>query len=226
MLHSQLPHFHFNQLSSTQDEVFRLFEQKQAAPFLVSADEQSSGRGRLGRTWSSEPGRSLLFSLGLKLPVTKLIGLSLVAGLGAHDAIQINELQLKWPNDLMLGENKIGGILIESKSQGDFAEISIGVGVNLLDQLSSSYRGVRKQLDALAVAEKILGRVEKFAEKGFQIYKSDYEKVMWHLGQTIALKIQDEEKKVKAIGVSETGYLITEETGQIKMTDQGEILIA
>ncbi|MBN8554138.1 MAG: biotin--[acetyl-CoA-carboxylase] ligase [Deltaproteobacteria bacterium] len=217
-------HFHFETLSSTQDEIFRLFEKKEVSPFLVTTDEQTSGRGRMGRIWNSEKGRSLTMSLGVKLPAAKILGLSLAVGLGVREALSEESLQLKWPNDLMMNNEKVGGILIESKSHGDLAEIAIGVGVNLFDQQSVSFKGIKKQISSEFVAEKILNRLEPFSQKGFIYFKSEYEKYMWNRGKEIRLKIQDEEKLVLAVGVSEKGYLITRDGEELAMTDQGEIL--
>ena len=89
---------------------------------IVVADHQSAGRGRLDRRWEAPPGTALLVSFVLaKNPV-----LSLAAGVAAAQACG-PDVRLKWPNDLLLGNRKLGGILVET-----YAERAIcGIGINL-----------------------------------------------------------------------------------------------
>src|ERR1700738_4975322 len=109
------------------------------------AYRQTAGRGRQGRSWYAEPGRALTFSLACVLPrpIAGLTGLSLAAGvalvealralpgLAADDAARIG---LKWPNDVMLDQEKLGGILIETAWSTPAASAAvIGIGLNLRD---------------------------------------------------------------------------------------------
>ena len=105
---------------------------------LVGAHHQTAGRGRLGRIWEDVPGRALLFSLVLRptwLPTDKAGVLPLAAGIAMTEAArEVAELDVrcKWPNDLILGGHKVGGILAESRvSSGRIEHAIVGVGVNL-----------------------------------------------------------------------------------------------
>jgi BirA family transcriptional regulator, biotin operon repressor / biotin---[acetyl-CoA-carboxylase] ligase len=105
---------------------------------LVAAGHQTTGRGRLGRTWEDVPGRALLFSVVLRptwLPPDRAGILSLAAGLAmAEAAREVAELDVrcKWPNDLLLHDRKVGGILAESRvSSGQIDHAIVGIGVNL-----------------------------------------------------------------------------------------------
>jgi BirA family biotin operon repressor/biotin-[acetyl-CoA-carboxylase] ligase len=91
---------------------------------VVVADHQTAGRGRRGRTWESHPGASLLVSVILR-PAPALV--TLAAGVAAAEACAGVDVGLKWPNDLMLGDAKLGGIL--SELVGDAAVV--GLGLNL-----------------------------------------------------------------------------------------------
>src|SRR5438067_10339900 len=87
---------------------------------LVVAEHQTEGRGRLGRTWISEPGGSLLFSIVLRpnLDPERGLLLTLLAGLAmaeACNAVTGADVRCKWPNDLLLGDRKVGGILAEAR---------------------------------------------------------------------------------------------------------------
>jgi BirA family biotin operon repressor/biotin-[acetyl-CoA-carboxylase] ligase len=103
---------------------------------LLVAEHQNAGRGRLGRQWQSQAGASLTFSLGLPLQPTHWSGLSLAVGVSLAESLEpangkTPTLQLKWPNDLWLGQRKLGGILVETASWGDRRYVVIGVGLNV-----------------------------------------------------------------------------------------------
>lgn len=114
------------------------------SPCLLVAEEQTAGRGRLGRDWVSQPGRSLTFSLALPLAPAQWGGLSLAVGVALAEALEPApaappRLGLKWPNDLWLrdeaapaGGRKLGGILIETVAVGSRRMAVIGVGLNVL----------------------------------------------------------------------------------------------
>ena len=115
------------------------------APCLLVAEEQTAGRGRLGRGWVSAPGRSLTFSLALPMAPVQWGGLSLAVGVALADALDplaaspaAARLALKWPNDLWLrdaaapaGGRKLGGILIETVAVGTQRMVVVGVGLNV-----------------------------------------------------------------------------------------------
>ncbi len=113
----------------------------EGGPCWFMARSQSNGRGRRGRMWHSKPGN--LYA-SLLLPVNcdpaAIPGLSLLAALGVHDALislpgaaQMQaQLRLKWPNDVLLGDKKIAGILLETISaQGGIDKVVIGCGINI-----------------------------------------------------------------------------------------------
>lgn len=95
---------------------------------VVGADNQTAGRGRRGRIWESRPGAALLVSVVLR-PAPPLVTLSagVAAAEACEDAVPGAHVALKWPNDLLLGDGKLGGIL--SELVGDAAVV--GLGVNL-----------------------------------------------------------------------------------------------
>jgi BirA family transcriptional regulator, biotin operon repressor / biotin---[acetyl-CoA-carboxylase] ligase len=126
---------HHERLDSTNDAVRQLAAAGAPHGTVVHADEQSAGRGRFGRTWYSPPG-NLYLSVLLRLdrPVSATAELGFVTALTVADAVdallpkQIKST-LKWPNDVLVDDGKIAGILIE---QADAAQI-IGVGLNVLE---------------------------------------------------------------------------------------------
>jgi BirA family biotin operon repressor/biotin-[acetyl-CoA-carboxylase] ligase len=127
------PHRHFRRTDSTNCRARKLAEAGAPHGTVVTAAEQSEGRGRQGRSWSAPPGRALLYSAILRPLDRRHLLLPLAVPIAVCEAAE--ELrpdvacQIKWPNDVWLGEKKLAGILIEARPQDGWAVI--GVGLNL-----------------------------------------------------------------------------------------------
>ncbi len=123
-------------IDSTNSELMRRARTGWMEPVLLVAEEQTAGRGRVGKTWHSRPGQSLTFSLGLPMAPADWSGLSLAVGVSLADSLH-PDIRLKWPNDLWLHGRKLGGILVETASAVDTAAhgqrrlVVIGVGLNV-----------------------------------------------------------------------------------------------
>jgi BirA family transcriptional regulator, biotin operon repressor / biotin---[acetyl-CoA-carboxylase] ligase len=102
------------QIDSTNTELMRRARAGRTEPTLLVAEQQSAGRGRLGRSWMSGSGQSLTFSLGLLLRPASWDGLSLAVGASVAGSLH-SSVQLKWPNDLWVDGRKLAGILIETQ---------------------------------------------------------------------------------------------------------------
>ena len=124
-------------LGSTNSSLLdRLREQgPDSLPCLLVAEQQTAGRGRMGREWLASPGSSLTFSIGLSLALQDWSGLSLALGCAIANALEPAgsppRLQLKWPNDIWLDGRKLGGILIETQACGGERAAVVGVGLNI-----------------------------------------------------------------------------------------------
>lgn len=121
-------------IDSTSSELMRRARDGLVEPVLLTAEEQTAGRGRMGKGWHSKPGQSLTFSLALPLAPADWSGLSLAVGVSLAESLH-PEVRLKWPNDLWLQERKLGGILVETAGSGAGASVPrtvvIGVGINI-----------------------------------------------------------------------------------------------
>jgi BirA family biotin operon repressor/biotin-[acetyl-CoA-carboxylase] ligase len=123
--------------SSTQDLARQMAASGAPEGTMVWALEQTMGRGRLDRAWASPAGAGLWFSVVLRphLAPPRIPWLTLAAGVACADALGVAagaEVRLKWPNDLLLGGAKVGGILAEAESlDGALAFVVLGVGINL-----------------------------------------------------------------------------------------------
>jgi BirA family biotin operon repressor/biotin-[acetyl-CoA-carboxylase] ligase len=126
------PHRHYRLTDSTNTRARELAEAGAPHGTVVTAEEQTEGRGRQGRTWTAPPGKALLYSAILRpLERRHLLPLSVpLAVCAAAERLRAGiECEVKWPNDVWLEGRKLAGILIEAKPQDDWAVI--GVGFNL-----------------------------------------------------------------------------------------------
>ena len=167
---------HLPRATSTNDVAARLAREGAGDLTLVTADVQTAGRGRRGRTWLAPPRKALLCSLVLRphIPPSQAQRLTMLAAVAAARAIQGlgATARLKWPNDIMIGGAKVGGILAEAQSEGEhLAYIVLGIGINVnlaqadLDRipghatslnLATGRRGTRWRLLRLLLAEFIV----------------------------------------------------------------------
>ena len=122
-------------LDSTNDEAKRLATAGAANGTVVVSREQRAGRGRLGRAWHSPNAGNLYLSLIHRshLPADGLSGITLDAAIAAADVLETAGLQvgLKWPNDLIIEDRKVAGILTELLVEGDQITVIIGLGLNV-----------------------------------------------------------------------------------------------
>ena len=144
------PRLHyFERVDSTMDLLHQLAADGAEAGTAVLAGEQLGGRGSRGRSWHSPPGGLWLSVLFRPAATGGVEVMSLRAGLAVAEAVDElvpRSVQLKWPNDLMLGERKVGGILCEARWQGHtLGWVAVGVGMNVRN-------AVPEELNELATA--------------------------------------------------------------------------
>lgn len=133
----------FDEIDSTNAEALRQAEAGQNGPLWIVAKSQTQGRGRRGRKWITQPGN--LFAtllLNWSGPTRRLSDLSFVAAIACADSLKKivqnsavkSQVRLKWPNDILLDDSKIGGILIETLNVDPKAKttaVAIGIGINV-----------------------------------------------------------------------------------------------
>lgn len=133
----RVPPVHFDAVGSTNDEAKRLAAEGAPEWTVVATDHQTAGRGRLGRGWITPPGRALTFSVLLRPPIPPADApiLSLLAAAemaeSCREAAGVRVV-CKWPNDLLIGERKVGGLLAEALVEGGaLGSLVVGIGVNV-----------------------------------------------------------------------------------------------
>jgi BirA family biotin operon repressor/biotin-[acetyl-CoA-carboxylase] ligase len=212
--------------STNLDLMVRAKEGLLNTPVLLLAEKQTAGRGRAGRSWHSIPGGVLTFSLAwhFEAGAQSLLGLPLVVGIAiAERLLQIGvPVSLKWPNDILKDGKKLGGILLESQSDGLAGVWAvIGVGLNL--QIPSSLEQVIGQdvADAPWLAQmdrndlmaqllrSLLAALEEFKVLGFTAFAERWNRLHAHAHQ--AVKIMDQGQLLHqgiALGVDAQGSLM------------------
>ncbi|MEI7614460.1 MAG: biotin--[acetyl-CoA-carboxylase] ligase [Betaproteobacteria bacterium] len=162
---------------------------------VIVTDHQRAGRGSRGRSWSASPQSSLTFSLLWRFDceLHRLAGLSLVVGVAvvrALEACGTSGVSLKWPNDILLGDAKLGGILVEVESDEDSSLAVVGIGLNLrlpesiepsdfalkpaaLDQLLSPLPERHDLLAKLLI--ELVHILDQFAEGGFAVLRNEWQ---------------------------------------------------
>lgn len=128
-------------VDSTNSELMRRARTGLMEPVLLAADEQTAGRGRMGKGWHSRPGQSLTFSLALPLAPANWSGLSLAVGVSLAESLH-PDVKLKWPNDLWFQGRKLGGILVETAHMGQASAaqrlVVAGIGINIARPAAAS----------------------------------------------------------------------------------------
>ena len=185
-----------------------LGEALSAQAVLLAAEEQTAGRGRRGRRWHSTPGADVTFSLARRIrrPARELAALSLVAGVAVASAMRAlgaSPAALKWPNDLVVGPAKLGGILVETRPEGAHTHAVFGVGINCrraggLDKrlrraVASLDEFVSPQRNSVieAVARALMAAVDRFEALGFEAVRPQWEALHAHTGQRLRVRFAD-----------------------------------
>ena len=176
-------------------------------PCLLAAEEQTAGRGRRGRRWHSMRGASATFSVGhvSRRPLRELSGLSLVAGVAAAQALRelgAARVGLKWPNDLVVGDEKLGGILVETRSARASTLVVIGIGINCheaprlagrlrrgVTSLDRSIAAPQRSRVIAAVAGKLVQALARFEASGLEPTRPEWEALDALAGQRMRVRL-------------------------------------
>ena len=159
-------------VDSTNAEVLRKLEAGFNAPFAVVAEMQTAGRGRRGRVWVSPFGENLYFTLALKIDqgLRQIEGLSLSVGLAVLKTLQVFGVRgagLKWPNDVLVSDRKIAGVLLELVGDvADVCHVAIGIGINVnmvqsVDRIDQNWTSVNVELGARIDRNYLLAELQK-----------------------------------------------------------------
>jgi BirA family biotin operon repressor/biotin-[acetyl-CoA-carboxylase] ligase len=233
-------HIAYEALGSTNAEALTLARAGEHGPLWITATTQRAGRGRRGSQWVSPPGNLYATLLLIEpSPPPQAPQLSFVAALAVHDAVaacapQLGPLlKVKWPNDLLVGQAKIAGILIEGENVPDFA-VAIGIGVNCSTHPNdTSYPAIDLAATGALVAPDALfpalstAMEERLAQwnrgQGFAAIRGDWLKRAAGLGETLQVRLRERELSGRFEGLDETGRLLLKQGGDLSTVTAGEV---
>jgi BirA family biotin operon repressor/biotin-[acetyl-CoA-carboxylase] ligase len=215
--------YYYHQLPTTMETARELAKKGAAEGTAVIAGTQTTGRGRLARTWLSPEG-SLAMSVMLKPALKNLPQLVMIASLAVVRAIkQVTGLEshIKWPNDIMLKGKKVCGILIENEVKGgrvNFAVIGIGINVNfnpqdfpeIADIAISLSHEAGTEISFVELAGTLLDELERLyleAQAGAAVYK-EWQENMETLGKRIKVNTGKTVEQGQAETITENGNLV------------------
>jgi len=208
------------------------------------AEQQVSGRGRNNKKWVSPHGKNIYISLGWKSKLlhSQLEGLSLAVATSLVSSLEeftSSDLKIKWPNDLLINEKKISGILIETTDSEEGLDIVIGIGINVhMDksegsEIEQSWGNLEEspshKLDRNEIIVSIISAIYElfndYPNSGFKKYRHVFETYNL-LKDKICKVVTDKEiYEGKVVGVNEVGELLLEKSGEIQHLRYGEVSI-
>lgn len=228
-------------LDSTNAELLRRPPPAAGATVLL-AERQSAGRGRRGRDWVSPLGANLYLSVLRRFEggLARLGGLSLVAGVACAEALrdlQVDEVTLKWPNDVLLDGRKLGGLLIEGGGEhGGPARAVVGIGLNLRmpatagEGIAQPWADLATRLPGLsrnALAATVLGRLlpalDTFDGEGLGPFLPRFAALDALRGRMVEILHADGSRQHgRALGVASDGALRLDMDGREQLVYAGE----
>ena len=241
----------FDEIESTNSYLMRQPGPPTGQFHIAITDNQTRGRGRHGRTWQSPPGSGLCVSIAYtfaKQPA-QLSALTLAIGLGAAEALDdvgVSGVQLKWPNDLVADDGKLGGILTETQArQSGAITVVTGVGINVdlgkeLDfgvetdwtRRVADLAGFTSSLpsrDELAV-HVINGLCAVFAgfeDGGFERFAAGWSKRDWLRGRDLTIDTAQRQVTGVGAGIGNDGALLVDEGGgAVRRVTSGSVVMA
>ncbi|MDX1570997.1 MAG: bifunctional biotin--[acetyl-CoA-carboxylase] ligase/biotin operon repressor BirA [Xanthomonadales bacterium] len=209
---------------------------------VVLAETQTAGRGRRGRPWVSPPGGNLFCSLRWVFGqgVAAIGGVGLVAGVAVARALQDQGVQVrvKWPNDLVVEDAKLGGILIETSGEMTGpADLVVGVGINLavgprgevIDQPWTDLRRLGLEVSRNDLAASLVGELltvfRRFEEEGLGPFLTEWRRLDDLAGRSVRVDTGRETVEGRAEGVDEQGRLLVRTAKGLERFYGGEVSV-
>lgn len=216
---------HFESLDSTNKEVLRQAKDGAQEGLTIVAEQQSHGKGRLGRKWETVD-HALAMSVLLRpsIDTTKVSQLSLVSAVAAHEALSLfaPQTRIKWPNDLLIDGKKVCGILTEMQQSKHGLAVVVGMGINVSEPASGwakdmrtppthlhaySQHNISKDDVLQAILESLNTWYSRFIQDGFFPIRHAWEKAHIANGQTVSVHDGNTYIQGIALGLADDGAL-------------------
>lgn len=235
-------YFYFDSLSSTMDEAFRLGMEGVPEGSVICTETQTKGRGRLGRNWISVKQKGIYVSIILrpKLSPTDFSKLTLLSAVAVAEAVEtatVIRAAIKWPNDLLIKNKKICGILTELRAEVDqmkFVVLGIGLNVNhtssqLVDGATSLRVESEQIFSRVAVLQEILRSLDRWylksLKEGFDGVLTVWKERSHTLGKRI--RVTDPASVTEGVAIdldSDGGLLVRHDSGVVVKKMAGDVV--
>jgi len=233
---------YFESVATTMNVAMQLGMEGASEGTLVLAESQTRGRGRLGRSWLSPKYKGIYFSLILKPKISpdRTPILTLLAAVSICQAVKEvagQDLQIKWPNDIIMHNKKLGGILTELSAEMDevnFVVIGVGLNVNndkksLLSSATSLKEQKKEQNNRVTLLQEILRRIEKnyllFQESGARPIIEKWREHSITLGRRVKVYCQNEHIEGEALDIDiDGGLLVRKDSGLTEKVLSGDVV--
>ena len=229
----------YSNIASTQDTARQIALDGHLLPFAITAETQSAGRGRRGKSWDSPQG-GLWLTLALAVPSPEAIRQSAMVAAHAVASVVLTETGvrtlIKWPNDLLVKRRKVCGILAETLVRPGTTTLLVGIGLNVNnavppDQLPhvTSLRGeLGRTIDVLPLCASILNMVERDISslilRGFDIFSPWMDANLALRGEFVTVEFNDQRESGRVTGLSKTGALLLKNPdGSLTEVDAGSV---
>ncbi|SDI98632.1 biotin--[acetyl-CoA-carboxylase] ligase [Salimicrobium halophilum] len=237
--------FYFKEVTSTQERVHALAKEGYPHGTVVLAGEQTAGKGRRKREWSSLKGKGMWMSLLLRppFPPAKAPQLTLVA---ATTVVQVLRefgvtAKIKWPNDIMIGDRKVCGILTEMQAEQDWIDyLVLGIGLNVNQNETEMPGELKKKATSLYIETGVESAIEdivscllnrfevelgRFYDKGFLPFQQEWQSSGYKTGEWVDVSTWKKPWRAKVTRIEEDGALtVLDEQGQEQRLYSAEIL--
>ena len=208
---------------------------------IVITSDQTSGRGQRGNNWEALPGQNITLSVILKpdfLNAASQFSLNIAVSLGVYEFLSkyaVEDLSIKWPNDIYIGNRKLGGILIENTLAGSRLSYSIvGIGLNINQLNFSNTKAISLRLatqhdefDLEKLIEELCVCLEKYylqLKNGHAAnQKKQYLQILYRFEETHYFSKNGSRFLGKIVGIADSGQLMLEVEGEIQYFDFKEI---
>ena len=233
--------YHFNKLRSTMNEASILASQGNISGSVIIAEEQTFGRGRFDRKWISDPGRDILCSIILRPSINQLPFVNMAITLAVVETVEQITGQnclIKWPNDVLISQRKLCGVLIEVEIiDGSVQHAIIGIGLNVNTdisvhpEISASATSISRELgecvDRTYVFKLLLDCIEKFYSRVLNgdTLRDEWVSRLAMINETVEIIFAGDKISGKSLGIDEQGRLLLEtKPGNVISVPAGEIL--
>jgi len=215
------PRVHHRRTDSTNERARELAAAGAGHGTLVTADEQTAGRGRQGRAWVAPPGSAVLMSLVLRRSGDLL---PLAAAVAVCEALPLAAL-VKWPNDVWVGGRKVAGILVEGRPLEGWAVLGVGVNVSVVDfPAELRDRATSLRLSGLDSSnEEVLGRILAGLDRWLERPDPEVLAAWRSLDALRGTDVRWAAGRGRAAGINEAGALLVDTGARVLALDAGEV---